>query len=403
MMHKTLEDRIHHICEGVSSWLENEDGILDASCERTVSGGLFPKHDVIHMLEQVGCTITPRALWSWFERVSTNEKGATVMDNSTYKATKSDQSTNATAFANPATKVLCLHAGNLPMVGLQDIIATLLSGAAYHGKLSGNDPWLLDGLLRVLKKHLPDQVKDWAIRLEELDAVRADAVLFAGSQASVNKVAKRIDELRLADEDSRFLTRTARFSIARLQKEDFRSDRERLSYKLIESMLRYEGRGCRSVALVVADRELSDFAGYLMEAADLFTRSNPPSQLKNPGVTYWKSYLKSTGREVYDLGGHIITDDRDLAGKENVICWIKGSDVEVTGFAEKFGSQLQSVYVNADRAAMSQKVTSRLMASKKVRLEPLSEAQSPPVDWRPDGVDVLSWLCGCGSSVDMPD
>ncbi len=403
MMQKSFADRIDRICEGVRSWLDNEDGILDASVERTVTGRFFPQHDVMHMLEQADRTITPQALSSWVTRVSTNEKGITGMDNSTNKATISDQSTNRTTPVKPVTKVLCLHAGNLPMVGLQDIIAALLSGATYHGKLSSHDPWLLDGLLRVLKKRLPDQVGHWSIRLEELDAIRADAVLFAGSQASVNKVTKRIDELGLSDEHARLLARTARFSIARLEEDDFKSEKEHLSKKLIEAMLRYEGKGCRSVALVVADRVLSDFAGYLLEAADVFIRYNPSSQLKTPGVTYWKSYLKSTGREVYDLGGHIIADDRDLIGKENVICWIKGSDVEVTRYAEKFGPQLQSVYVNADHAAMTKKVTPRLLASKEIRLEPLSEAQAPPVDWRPDGVDVLSWLLGRGSSIETPE
>ncbi len=391
---KNITDRIELICDGVNAWLANEDGILEESVNRTVADGLFPKHDVQHMLDQAGRTITPQALSSWVDKISTTKKGPSGPENFTNNAEYSRAGTDETAFPNPDQKVLCLHAGNLPMVGLQDIIATLLSGSIYFGKLSRNDPWLLDGLLQVLEKRLPEQIGGWSIRLDDMNVTNAGVVLFAGSQASIEMVLKRIKELGLAGDNSRILARTARFSLAWLDEADFRSDSERLCKRLIEAMLRYEGRGCRSVAVVIADRDLSVFAGSLLDAADVFIRSNPPSNLKNSGVGYWKSYLRSTGRDVFDLGGQIITDDSDLIGKQNVICWIKGSDEEVIRFAERFGHQLQSVYVNAARDAVSEKAMYRMAGTGGVRLEPLSDAQTPPVDWQPDGVDVLYWLCG---------
>ena len=44
-------------------------------------------------------------------------------------------------------KVLCLHAGNLPLVGFQDALGTILSGADYFGKVSRKDPYLLPTFL----------------------------------------------------------------------------------------------------------------------------------------------------------------------------------------------------------------------------------------------------------------
>jgi len=371
-----ISERIARICDGVDAWLSNEGGILDITVDRTATEGLFPRHDVMHMLKQISATVTPQALQDWVDRV--------------------DRGTSTGTMPSPSAqipKVLCLHAGNLPLVGLQDIIATLLSGAIYYGKLSRRDPWLADGLLRLLRERLPDQLGGWASQLEEIRKVEADKVLFAGAESSVEVVKQRIRELGLASAQTRFLTRSARFSMAWLDEKDFQSDHVRLSKYLIEAMMRYEGRGCRSLAVVVARRSLSEFAGSLTDAAKIFVRKNRPSHYRNPGASYWRSYLKSTGKEVYDMGSQIITDDHELTGREDVICWLTGNKEDVVRLARQFGPQLQQVYVNAGREELSQNSAAPPLSDvPEIRLEPLSEAQSPPIDWQPDGIDVLAWL-----------
>ncbi len=404
MTHENKLERIDLICESVSAWLENEDCILERSIERTVTEGLFPKHDVMYMLDQAERTITPKALSYWMDKIRRGEAKKSETESHSYSDPNpdsdpdldSDPGMDLPALPNENRKILCLHAGNLPMVGLQDVIAALLSGAVYYGKLSVKDPWLLDGLLLMLQKRMPDQIGEWAVRLEDLNAINAGHVLFAGSQASVDRVIQRVNELGHAAKNARFLARTARFSIAWLDNDDLKSESERLSRELTEAMLRFEGRGCRSVAVVISGRGLSDVAGSLADAAGIFIRTNRPSFTSSSGANYWRSYLKSTGCDVFDMGGQIITDAPDLIGKQNVICWIKGDEGEVLRLAEKFGPQLQSVYVNADRNTIAAKITTRLVEIKGVRLEPLSEAQSPPIDWQPDGVDILSWLCESG-------
>ncbi len=370
-----ISERIARICEGVDAWLKNEEGILDITVDRTATEGLFPRHDVMHMLEQISATVTPQVLQDWVDRVDRGSSTGTMPSPS-----------------GQIPKVLCLHAGNLPLVGLQDIIATLLSGAVYYGKLSRRDPWLADGLLRVLRKRLPDQLGGWASQLEEIGSLGADKVLFAGAESSVEEVKQRIRELGLASAQTRFLPRTARFSMAWLDEKDFQSDHVRLSKHLIEAMMRYEGRGCRSLAVVVARRCLSEFAGSLTDAAEVFVRKNRPSHYRKAGVSYWRSYLKSTGKEVYDIGSQIITDDHELMGREGVICWLTGNEEDVVPLARHFGPQLQQVYVNSGREELSPKSAGPLSDVPEIRLEPLSEAQSPPIDWQPDGIDVLAWL-----------
>ncbi len=400
-----ITQRIAVICEAIGAWLDNEDGILGITVNRTATEGLFPRHDVMFMLDQIARTVTLEALQGWADRAA-----------------------GTTPVPGPASEmpnVLCLHAGNLPLVGLQDIVATLLSGSVYYGKLSRKDPWLADGLLRVLRKRMPGQLGGWAVRLEDLDRAGAERVLFAGAETSVPEVQRRVRELGLASEKALFLPRTARFSMAWLADEDFPADNAqlgKLSRQLAGAMLRYEGRGCRSLALVVARRSLSDFAGNLTDAAEVFVRKNPPSHFRSPGVSYWRSYLNSTGKDVYDLGGQIITDDPELIGRDNVICWMRGDEDDVRRLVRQLGPKLQQVYVHSgqdapasqdtadslDTAASLDTVASQdtvagsaheagmafhpLAGVPGIRLAPLSEAQSPPIDWQPDGVDALSWL-----------
>jgi hypothetical protein len=47
------DQRIALICEGIRAWLDNEDGILNISVDRTATEGLFPRHDVMFMLGPV--------------------------------------------------------------------------------------------------------------------------------------------------------------------------------------------------------------------------------------------------------------------------------------------------------------------------------------------------------------
>ena len=395
-------NRASQIADAVRAWLANDGDLLERSVDSTVADGLFPRHDVLHMVEQVRQTVTEPALKQWLERqVPLEQQEQQKQQDQQDQQERQDQLEQQqqeqqgqqlqqdrkfrNAPRGTAKKVLCLHAGNLPMVGLQDVIAVLLSGGIYHGKLSRNDPWLLDGLLRLLRERLPDRIGSWAVNLENLPATEADDVLFAGSQASVDAVRQRIGELNLARPDARFLPRTARLSMARIRKAQTGS--ASVWNDLAEAMLRYEGAGCRSVAVVVSDMELKDAAEPLSNAAEAFLRNNPPAGERLPVVRWWRSYLRSVGKKVHDIGTQIVVDDPEMTGREGIICWVKGYDNELIRMARRFGPQLQSVYFPDDAG-----VPAALSGVDEIRPEPLSVAQAPPIDWQPDGIDVLSWL-----------
>lgn len=407
VINKHTIERIEQICDGVASWLENEGGMLERAVERTIDEGLFQRNDVQYMIDQARITVTKTALSKWAEReMKVNPRTEPPPSEGKTKPKKQT--------------VLCLHAGNLPMVGLQDVIATLLSGSCYFGKLSGKDPWLLDSLLHILQKRFPDQVRQWSARMEDLQGIRADKVLFAGSQASVQPVLEKVIALHLVRTggkvslheaasgaktnaapgpdtgtgmNSIFLHRTARLSMAWLTGADTPLATT-LARQLAGAMLRYEGKGCRSVAVVVAPLTLEECAGPMVGALEEYVKKNPFSRRSGPGTHYWKSYLKSMGRPVYQSGPVLITDDFDMAGKEDVICWVKGNAGTVARMADRFGPQLQHVYLAASPPNEKSPSAnhSRVIRHPHIRFASLSGAQSPPIDWQPDGVDVLRWL-----------
>lgn len=380
-----FESRIDGICKGITAWLENEGGRLEASVDRTISDRLFSLHDVSYMIDQIALTVTHDALTSW---VNENLKSIEAPQESVSDLAKSGMN------------VLCLHAGNLPMVGLQDIIATLLSGTRYHGKLSKKDPWLLEGLLLLLQKHLPENVIMWSTDLDDFNGYKMDRILFAGSEASVVPVKNRLKKLGVTisadDTATRFLIRTARFSIALLSEKeidfsgkssfdaatsgvyDFETESPGFLNALAEAILRYEGRGCRSIAVIVAPCKLSAVADILVPVLQAYTKKYPALHGIKPGRTYWTSYLKATERDYHECGPVLLTEDTDLLGKEDVICWIPGDLTTVQQLSGQLGSKVQNIYMDDGPANLC--------------TEPLSKAQIPSIDWQPDGVDILNWL-----------
>ncbi|MDG5767650.1 acyl-CoA reductase [Balneolales bacterium ANBcel1] len=364
------------IAGAVDAWLANEGGLLGQSVERTVAEGLFPRHDVTFMLEEIRRTVTGKTLIQWVD---------TAVSRTGIKAEASPGQTR---------KVLCLHAGNLPMVGLQDLLAVLLSGGAYYGKLTRKDPRLMDGLLRLLQERLPDQVISWSTNMDDLAGIRADNVLFAGSEGSVDAVTRRCRELGLSREYTRFLYRTARFSMALLSSADFNDAGDLapdVAGSLAEAILRYDGKGCRSVAVVIAPVTLTEAASGLQSALMDFLQQNPSESQQHPSIRYWSAYLKSVKRAVVRTGPALVTDEPDMAGMERVVCWIHHPEpvAQAETLASRYGHRLQQVYVTAD--TLKEHIR-KPVSDGGLRLAPLEEAQRPPIAWQPDGVDVLQWL-----------
>src|SRR5699024_8555819 len=166
-----FHNRIEAIVEAKEYWFSSGNDYLANAVDRTVREGYFSFQDVRFALDVLEQSICKEMLTSWAVRAGLDEKKNADHQN-----------------------VLCLHAGNLPLVGFQNAFATLLSGARYTGKISRKDPYLLPTFLNEVKKTAlwSDMDVQWTHRLDDFEDMRHDRILFAGSETSVPEVRKAI-------------------------------------------------------------------------------------------------------------------------------------------------------------------------------------------------------------------
>lgn len=357
-----LQERKESLFSAVENWLRSDNHYLMDAIDRTVREGYFSFEDVKFAIGAIGDSINERALTEWTERVGLGNKTDAAGQN-----------------------VLCLHAGNIPLVGFQDAFSTLLSGARYTGKVSRKDPYLLPTFLNEVKKMAlwSDMDVQWTHRLDDFAGMPHDAIIFAGSESSVPEVKEAVEKYNLAKEGGRYLIRTAHFSMAYLDQKDKQTLQD-----LTEAILRYGGKGCRSVAMVVSPFPLNEIKDELTDYMKSFWFRNPQLEAPPGRLRQQFAYNKALERPQVWLDYFLLQEGGlEKAGREvrDFTCyWIRGDQKTVAERAERHRRELQSVYVPHPDIEIS---------SRENRTELLSDAQQPPISWKPDGVDTLEWLC----------
>lgn len=352
-----IQNRINTLLQATDNWLSSDNDYLMDAIDRTVREGYFSFPDVRFALDALRKSISKEALEAWVERAGLDEDEDASRQN-----------------------VLCLHAGNLPLVGFQDAFSTLLSGARYTGKISRKDPYLLPTFLNEVKKTAvwTDMDVQWTHRLHDFEDMRHDAIIFAGSESSVPEVKEAIQQYNLAKEKARYLIRTAHFSMAYIDRTD-----EKVMEGLAQGILRYGGKGCRSIAIVVAPWALDDVKEILKEQAVAFWKENPPHQRPAPKLKQQVAYNEAVQRPQLGLEYYLVQEG-GLEFDQDFICyWMKGDLSTVSELANQYGEQLQSVYSSNPDIDV---------AGHENKIENLSAVQEPPISWKPDGVDTLEWL-----------
>lgn len=352
-----IQERIDTLLEVVDNWLQNENEFLMEAAGRTVDEGYFASHDVKYALRALKKNINRTALEEWIERIDYHQLEGTGKKN-----------------------VLCLHAGNIPLVGFQDAFCTLLSGERYTGKISRKDPYLLPTFLNEAKKTAlwSDVDIQWAHRLDDFEDMRHDAVLFAGSESSVPDVMEALTELRLVTDQTRYLIRTAHFSMAYFDQKD-----ERILKDLTKAIFRYGGKGCRSVAIVVSPFSLEDIKCEFTDYIESFWLDNPQHLKPSEKLYYQYAYNKSIERPQAWLDDFLLQEG-GLEFEQDFTCyWVQGDEMVVAELASQFQKDLQSIYIPHPEVNI---------LDLEGQTEFLSDAQSPPIDWKPDGTDTLQWL-----------
>ena len=355
----TLQKRIATLIEAADNWLDEENHYLADAIDRTVREGYFSLQDVRYAIDALKKSLSEKSLLEWAERATLTDENDAEGEN-----------------------VLCLHAGNLPMVGFQDALATLLTGARYSGKISRKDPYLLPTFLNEVKKTelWSDMDVQWTHRLDDFEDMRHDNMIFAGSESSVPGVKKEIQRLNLAKKDARFLIRTAHFSMAYIDQNN-----DQTIQNLTDAILRYGGKGCRSVAVVVSPYSLDEVRGELKKAAKSFWIENPQHQKPAPKLKQQYAYNRAVECPQLWLEYFLVQEGGIAFDQDFIYYWIQGDKTTAAQIADQNHEQLQSIYVSD---------TDGKIPGWNERTELLSNAQQPHLSWKPDGVDTLRWLTG---------
>ena len=349
----TISNRaVEKIIKATKNWMRPENEMLKNAIDQTVGDGLFSFEDIKHQILVLKENVEAGQIEEWVKRAGISD------------------SRNAAA-----KKVLCLHAGNLPLVGFQTALGTLLSGADYYGKLSRKDPYLLASFLEEVKKTEPDLAVSYSTDLNDFKGLQADKVIFAGSEESVPEVKEKVQKLKAAKENAEFMIRTAKFSIAYIEDQDTET-----MQNLVEAAFRYGGKGCRSVAMVVTKFPLDSTKCGFTDYIESFWLKNPQHQKPKPNLHYQFAYNKGIGRSQAWLDDFLIQESEELPETDFTLNWVFGDEEKVKELKSQFGEMVQSVYTTGKKI-------------EGLETDFLSQAQRPPLWWKPDGMDVIEALC----------
>jgi len=345
---KEFQAHINKVTQAAKEWLQPNNESLKKAIDRTVVEGLFSLEDIKFQIRTLKQKVEAGQIEEWAKKVELSSTSNAV-----------------------GQKVLCLHAGNLPLVGFQDALGTILSGADYYGKLSSKDPYLLTSFLEKIKEFELENTIKYTLRLSDFEGVKADKVLFAGSEESVDPVKKKLFNIRAVDDATEFVIRTAKFSLSYLDNEDPNTLRD-----MIEGIFRYGGKGCRSVAVVVSPYSLSQVKCHFTDYVEEFWLKNP--QLKKPkeNLAFQYAFNKAIERDQAWLDDFLVQETDEFPDQEFTLNWVQGDHAKLKELHHQFGSSVQSVYRTGENIDG-------------IKTEFLSQAQTPDLWWKPDGVEVI--------------
>ncbi|MEX0599967.1 MAG: acyl-CoA reductase [Rhodothermales bacterium] len=278
--------------------------------------------------------------------------------------------------AKTSRTVGVLNAGNIPMVGLQDLLAVVLAGHRYVGSVSSRSPALLPAFVKDLHDRLP--ALEAAFDAAEQVFARSDAVIATGSDETIAWVQRQCE--RYGIPERRRLIRGHSYSVAVLDGSETEDDFE----KLAEDALLHEGFGCRNVALIWAPIDMSP--DPVLDAFAHF-RGVFPAHEGTPGrLAMQQAFLAAVEQpHAYGEGLEFLLSRGEPEEQQSGhVRWCAYDAVEdVDRWLRSHVDEIQLVVAGPN-------VRPRLSAD--MRLLPMGEAQRPKLDWCPDGRDTVAFL-----------
>lgn len=263
--------------------------------------------------------------------------------------------------ANPEAKtVAILMAGNIPLVGLHDLICVLLCGHNALVKLSSDDTVLMEAIILALKRIEPAFEKRIHILTEKLPKT-FDAVIATGSDNS-----NRYFEYYFRDKPH--ILRKNRNSVAVLTGNETPEDIQRLA----DDIFTYYGLGCRNVAKLFVPEQY-DFIPFF-EQINAYVGSIDHHKYAN-NYTYHKSIFLMNMTHHLDNGFLLMKEDNAVASPLSVLYYETYKDTNALNL----------------RLA-EQKDQIQCIVGKTAGYIPFGKAQYPELWDYADGVDTLQFL-----------
>ncbi len=274
-------------------------------------------------------------------------------------------------------RVGVINAGNVPLVGLQDLLAVLVCGHSYVGVLSSKSPYLLPEFVNTLL----DQGADINVKFVDRDEMwgKAEAVIATGSNEAIAQI--KVLAGRQGFTPDRCLFRGNRYGIAILNGFESESDLDGLAL----DVLLHEGMGCRNVALIMvpAGLEPDNCLKHFAEMRGVFP-AHPSTSGK---LSMQQAYLAATGQpHAYGDGlEFLLSKGAPEIQAPGHVRWVEyRNQDEMVSVIEALRGEIQCIVAQEE-------LRKQLPSSWQVG--PFGSTQMPTLDWRPDGHDTIGFLC----------
>lgn len=275
-------------------------------------------------------------------------------------------------------RVGVINAGNVPLVGLQDLLAVLVCGHSYVGVLSSKSPHLLPAFVNTLL----DQGADIDAEFVDQDEMwgKADAVIATGSNEAIAQIKVLASRQGLAPDKCLF--RGNRYGIAILNGLESENDLDGLAL----DVLLHEGMGCRNVALIMvpAGLEPDDCLKHFAEMRGVF----PAHPSTSGRLSMQQAFLAATGQpHAYGDGlEFLLSKGAPELQAPGHVRWVEYRDQdEMVRVIEALRYEIQCIVAHSE-------LREQLPSSWDVGS--FGSTQTPTLAWRPDKRDTIEFLCG---------
>lgn len=261
--------------------------------------------------------------------------------------------------AKTPRSVLLVMAGNIPLVGFQDLLCTFAAGHGALLKMSSKDSVLMSyivGELRAIEPGLPIAAYD--------GSQSPDAVIAMGGDNAVRALRSRYAGLPV-------LLRGNRSSLAVVSGDETGNELDRLA----EDILSYSGLGCRNVSLLFVPSTYD--MEVLRNALRHWNGTVNQGYINNYRQT--KALLTMSGADFTDCGFCLLREERGFPAAVSCINFTRYSSIaEATAWITEHAAEIQCV-------AGSVPVCGAVA---------FGRTQSPSLTDYPDGRDTMRFLSG---------